>query len=467
MDLLATGNTVTPGLPARTRDAANEGEKTDESATFEVFLDLALTVPSPEADMATGPEGKLPAGDVEEAAQGGTGNPATPPGNILPLVLPAVAPVGVEPAAAPGLDAEVPVGNAPMQPVRPQKLTQPAAAPAQSDGPSATPAVALAVAKPAEALAQTAQAPAPQPPAQVAAIEAITMAQVATPVISVLAGRQRGAAPVRATETSDAPAQPAPTPAPASVPLSASAAPLPVVQPTVPPAAQTHDTARQAAPLPAPSHAVTAQAEASEAPSSRAPVEAAPAQPVNLVPAQAEPIAPLADSRISAPATGVTPSAPASASQSAPHDFGDLVDRLVRARETEQPDLVRSTLATRDFGTVAMQLRSVDGRLHVALSASDPAFAPAVQAASAMAGAGQQALSDNASQSQSQGQQQQGQAAMQSGQGQSAADGQARRQQWERAAEGQSAQAAARAPDHDGSAPANAPRNAASGAIYA
>jgi hypothetical protein len=188
---------------------------------------------------------------------------------------------------------------------------------------------------------------------------------------------------------------------------------------------------------------------------------------VNLVPAQAEPIAPLADSRISAPATGVTPSAPASASQSAPHDFGDLVDRLVRARETEQPDLVRSTLATRDFGTVAMQLRSVDGRLHVALSASDPAFAPAVQAASAMAGAGQQALSDNASQSQSQGQQQQGQAAMQSGQGQSAADGQARRQQWERAAEGQSAQAAARAPDHDGSAPANAPRNAASGAIYA
>ena len=67
MDLLATGNTVTPGLPARTGDAANEGEKTDESATFEVFLDLALTVPSPDADMATGPEGKLPAGDVMAA----------------------------------------------------------------------------------------------------------------------------------------------------------------------------------------------------------------------------------------------------------------------------------------------------------------------------------------------------------------------------------------------------------------
>lgn len=466
MDLLATGNTVTPGLPARTGDAANEGEKTDESATFEVFLDLALTVPSPDADMATGPEGKLPAGDVEEAAQGGTGNPATPPGNILPLVLPAVAAVGAEPAAAPGADAEVPVGNTPMQPARTPRLSQSATAPAQPDGLPSPPAIALAVTKPAEALAQTPQAPAPQPSAQVAEGEAITMAQVATPVISVLAGRQRGAAPARAAETSDAPTQPAPASATASVPLSASTAPLPVVQPTAAPAAQTHDTARQAA-TSTPSPAATAPAEASEAPTSRSPVEAAPAHSANLAPALAEPLAPLADTRTSAPATGVTPSAPASAAQPAPHDFGDLVDRLVRAREAEQPDLVRSTLATRDFGTVAMQLRSVDGRLHVALSAPDPAFAPAVQAASAIAGAGQQALSDNASQSQSQGQQQQGQAAMQSGQGQSAADSQARRQQWERAAEGQSAQAAPRAPDHDGSAPARAPRNAASGAIYA
>ncbi len=88
MDLLATGNTVKPGLPARNGDAASEGEKSDESATFEVFLDLALTVPSPDAVIVPGPEGKPAPGDGLAALLETTGNPAMPPGNILPVDLP-------------------------------------------------------------------------------------------------------------------------------------------------------------------------------------------------------------------------------------------------------------------------------------------------------------------------------------------------------------------------------------------
>ena len=179
----------------------------------------------------------------------------------------------------------------------------------------------------------------------------------------------------------------------------------------------------------------------------------------------AEPIAPVSDARANQPAQPVAAAnTPASQPQSAAQQFGDIVDRLARAREAEQPDLVRSTLATRDFGTVSMQLRPLEGRLHVSLSAADPGFAPAVQAASAIAGTGQQALSDSSAQSQ---QQQQGQSSQQSSPGQSAPDSQARRQQWERASQTQP-QGPATPSGDDSSKTANGARGAASGgSIYA
>jgi len=99
MDLLATGSAVKPGLPARLDDAASDNEKTDEAAIFEVFLGLALTVPSPDAVVVSGPEGKTAPVDATDAASGSTGNPATSTGNILPVALP----VGMEPGAQPSL----------------------------------------------------------------------------------------------------------------------------------------------------------------------------------------------------------------------------------------------------------------------------------------------------------------------------------------------------------------------------
>ncbi len=125
-------------------------------------------------------------------------------------------------------------------------------------------------------------------------------------------------------------------------------------------------------------------------------------QPASAV-SLAEPIAPVSDARtgLTAPPSGSATAATAP-SQSAARDFGQIVDRLARAREAEQPQFVQSTLTTRDFGTVSMQLRPLEGRLHVAMTSADPGFAPAVQAASAMSGTGQQALSDNANQCQSQ-----------------------------------------------------------------
>ena len=142
-----------------------------------------------------------------------------------------------------------------------------------------------------------------------------------------------------------------------------------------------------------------------------------------------------------------------------------IVERLARARETEQGEVVRSSLATREFGQIAMQLRPTEGRLHVSLTAADPSFAPAVQAASATTGTGQQANADTSSQSQSQ--QQHGQAAHSSGQNQTGPESQARRQDWERAAQGKSPDST---PASSGSATGKSevdPRGADGSAIYA
>ncbi len=179
----------------------------------------------------------------------------------------------------------------------------------------------------------------------------------------------------------------------------------------------------------------------------------------------AEPVAPASESRTGPTAQPISPgSTTAAPSQSAARDFGQIVDRLARAREAEQPDFVQSTLTTRDFGTVSMQLRPLEGRLHVAMTSADPGFAPAVQAASSVAGTGQQALSDSSNQSQSQ---QQGQSAQQSGQGQPAPDGQARRQHWERAVSDRLPQGPANPSGNEGATRGTDPRGAASDSIYA
>jgi hypothetical protein len=65
-----------------------------------------------------------------------------------------------------------------------------------------------------------------------------------------------------------------------------------------------------------------------------------------------------------------------------PHDFAQLVDRLVAAREAVMPQPVALAIDHAEFGPVRLAFRHDDAGLSVALSSPDPDFARAVTAAS-------------------------------------------------------------------------------------
>lgn len=84
------------------------------------------------------------------------------------------------------------------------------------------------------------------------------------------------------------------------------------------------------------------------------------------------------------PVVTASAAAPASAPQPpqpAPHDFAALVERLVEARDTAMPHIVRTAIGHGEFGKVTLSFQPVDGGMAVRLASPDPAFAPAVQAA--------------------------------------------------------------------------------------
>lgn len=84
-------------------------------------------------------------------------------------------------------------------------------------------------------------------------------------------------------------------------------------------------------------------------------------------------------------------SIPAAASANAPataptamaagHDFAQMIDRLVAARENTQPHAATLALAHADFGQVELRFNSDTNGLSVSLASADPDFARAVQAA--------------------------------------------------------------------------------------
>lgn len=469
MDLLATGSTLSPGLPARTGDAAPDSEKRDESAVFEVFLGLALTVPSPGAAVVSGPEGEGAPGNPEAAAPATGGNPAMSGGKILPVALPVGAdvPEATPPVSADGEQAIAPppVNTAVAKPAAetPEPLVTsartgtPAAMPRPEASETITPQAALT--RPADPLSdrvaasrQPTEAP-PQASPRPAntAPEAVLVSQAA-PVARLLADRQR----------------PALQQAPAARPAIAAAETMPPEDGPLPVIAQPASASTPVRPD-SPRLPVTAAGTPSTGADqpARALADAAGAPPPATPQLPVEPLATTGETRPAAQTGTVAASTPANPSQSPAQQFGDIVDRLARAREAEQPGLVQSRIATRDFGTVSMQMRAIEGRLHVSLTAADPSFAPAVQAASAIAGSGQQALSDNAAQNQSQGQQQQGQTAQQSGQGMTAQDNPARRQAWDRAGEDQPQGNRAPSANSDGAPARDGAKGTASGAIYA
>jgi hypothetical protein len=64
-----------------------------------------------------------------------------------------------------------------------------------------------------------------------------------------------------------------------------------------------------------------------------------------------------------------------------PQDFAQLIDRLVAARESTQPQAATLALAHADFGRIELRFASDSTGLSVAMASADPDFARAVQAA--------------------------------------------------------------------------------------
>lgn len=161
------------------------------------------------------------------------------------------------------------------------------------------------------------------------------------------------------------PSQPAPLPLPQMPPMAAASLPAVALLP---------DGPRQSPP---PRVAATlrllAEATADSA------VSAAPELPVTATP-QTLPNQTLAFGSVPVVVPANAPST-APAVMPVGHDFAQLIDRLVAARESTQPQAATLALAHADFGRVELRFASDAGNLSVAMASADPDFARAVQAA--------------------------------------------------------------------------------------
>jgi hypothetical protein len=455
MQPLATGTALPPGLPARTGDAPTDIEKTGESAIFEAFLSLALNVASLSGSSAAGPEGKGD-GDAQDAGASDlaalTGNPALPGGKTLPdglplpLLLPikpaAPAPVAetlaAETAAAPPVATPQPDIARPRHvvPLFEASLTKaPSEAASAPDAPlveapfsvtltsreaaRAALRLELTIASLTKALSD-AREPAPPAPALAAQSLPETPSAPARLTLQALASPTREMLARRSAEPQAVVAAPvlAPTGASDGITPVAAIAPADTANDEPPPQGQPL-AGREAAAQP------RKDTTAPEPATKPAPLELA-AAALPAAPSEASPV--LAETRPAAPIESTSLPRRSEAAPG-PRDFSELVDALARAREASAGEVIRTTLATREFGTVAMQMRSDEGRLHVAMSAADPGFALAVQAASAAFGSSLQQGSPDSSAQQQQQQQQQGQLSNSSAQSQTTSEGQARQQQ--------------------------------------
>ncbi len=279
------------------------------------------------------PNGPQPAetGEFEAILASSAATTATPAATLLELTL--------DPDAAAAVDAELPEGGNNL----------PVAAEPASD---AVPAVAILALLPLPVVAEGGAPPLqpaldrPQPPA--------------TPPVSLVPGQPLPRlAPGKAA---DAPAAPAPLP------------PVPPMAATVlPPLTLQRDGPRQAPP---PRVAATLRLLAEAGPDKAAVA----VSDLGLAPTSAT-------QSQSLPFVSVPVAAPANAPVTAPtamptgHDFAQLIDRLVAARESTQPQAATLALAHAEFGKVELRFASDGAGLSVALASADPDFARAVQAA--------------------------------------------------------------------------------------
>lgn len=116
----------------------------------------------------------------------------------------------------------------------------------------------------------------------------------------------------------------------------------------------------------------------------RAPGKAVAVAPADRVPPVTEPMAPATALANSAIQPLPTPSAfTPTGTVLHPHDFTQLIDRLVAARELVQPQGFQVSVQHSEFGPVQLRLRQEGDGLSVTMASADPDFARAVSAAPA------------------------------------------------------------------------------------
>ncbi len=290
--------------------------------------------------------------------------------------------------SAPSLDPEVAIlpqagKSLPVAlplPARPAQTAQPASEPEPREQPEAAASEAPVSPEPAIVVALTA-APVPVPtPIVVSEAPAPALPRPAS--AAPLASQPAPAAP---QPVAAAPAPPAPTPIVLSV-IPLPTVPLPLVaetrlRPVVAAAAAVQAVevpeALAAAPRVPPALPAVFTAERPRSPDRIAPaIAAVPGPPAIELPSSVTvPPAPLV--QLQAAPTTFTPADPALR----PHDFTQLVDRLVAARELAQPQGFQLALQHGEFGQVRLRFQREGEGLNVTMASADPDFARVVSAA--------------------------------------------------------------------------------------
>ena len=356
------------------------------------------TLPVPVADAATLPEsGKpLPVAPSEETS-------APEPQHLSPPANPAIGPpyplqaagdtasrgdaaqaapaeTTLRLAVRPALEA---VPTRPLHTARPVLVLEPARKLESGDCDEPVPAEPLATALIARTLAVPTQAP--EPALSTARLEAAEMPSPALPrqAPAALGQAERTLPALLAQLDPDNPQRPAQTPVTLSAMTVAVAPALQIGKP------QPRLTFSETEPLQVPEgaeplavyprHALPAAITAEQP---RTPGKIAPTAVADL--AAAEPITPSA--ALAAPAALTLPALPAFAPIDPalrPHDFTQLVDRLVAARELVQPQGFQLAVRHGEFGPVQLRFQREGDSLNVTMASADPDFARVVSAAPA------------------------------------------------------------------------------------
>lgn len=339
---------------------------------------LAATIPTALPDAADLPEdGKvlpvaMPADPpTETAAPQPSPAPAIQPGRRAPVVT-----VADSPAKAPSFDP-TPGASAAVRPSRSaRQVSVPEPAPKPATDSSEAPA------EPDPANAPLTTNPLEAAPTLALAGQA-TASSAATPLEPHARPHPEPAAPIAAWH---APAAVKPHEQPQGTHRSAVTAPQPAL--AIPPAAialAVIAVPTTPAPLSAEPQLRLTLPAARQLPSIAIPAER-PRTPdtIALIQPSAEPLAPVTS--ISAPAVQALSAPPAFAPADPalrPHDFTQLVDRLVAARELAAPQAFQVAVQHGEFGQVQLRFRHEGDGLTIAMTSADPDFARVVSAASA------------------------------------------------------------------------------------